>query len=475
MKDSNTNPVWFVLTRHWLSLAGVALVTSAGISWLFVWPLHTRSHAGNPYAGIVLFLLLPMVFFTGLALIPIGVFLSKRRIREGIAGETFDRKAALRRLGWFIAITTLANVIIGTQFTYGAIKHMETQQFCGATCHTMKPELSAYENSPHSRLECVECHVAPGAGGWIKSKASGIRQLVEMTLNTYPRPIPPALESNSLVPSSETCENCHWPQKSSGVSLRVLNAYAEDETNTRSETVLLMLVGGNKFSGIHGAHLGPGIHIRFAAADPARQTIPWVEVRNRTTGAVRTYSVDAAEDAAKGLPTYEMQCVDCHNRPTHTFDLPGHAVDQVLARGDVSSTLPYIKKKAVELLQANYRTSQEAATLLPDQLVKFYQQHYPAIYAQRPQDVQNAAKAILAIYNRNVFPEMKVVWGTYPNNLGHSDFPGCFRCHDGSHTTQDGKTISQDCNLCHQSLPTEAAPPEILKTLRIEQRIAQKM
>ena len=112
--------------------------------------------------------------------------------------------------------------------------------------------------------------------------------------------------------------------------------------------------------------------------------------------------------------------------------------------------------------------------LLPEHLVSFYQQHYPAIYAQRPKDVQNAAKAVLAIYNRNVFPEMKVAWGTYPNNLGHSDFPGCFRCHDGSHSTQDGRTISQDCNLCHQTLPNEAAPPEILKTLRIKQRIAAK-
>jgi len=474
MNDSSTNPVWFVLTRHWLSLAGVALVTSAGISWLFVWPLHARSHAENPYAGIILFLLLPMVFFAGLALIPIGVFLSKRRIREGLSGDTFDRKSALRRLAWFIAITTLANVVIGTQFTYGAIKHMETQQFCGGTCHTMKPELAAYANSPHSRLECVECHVAPGAQGWVKSKVSGIRQLVETTLNSYPRPIPSALESNNMVPSSETCENCHWPQKSNGVSLRVLNTYADDEANTRSETVLLMLVGGNRFSGIHGAHFGPGIHIRFAAADPARQTIPWVEVRNQRTGTVRSFSTEEGGDSAKGLPIYEMQCVDCHNRPTHTFDLPGPAVDQALVRGDVSSTLPFIKKKAVELLQANYRTSKEAATLLPEQLVNFYQQHYPAIYVQRPYDVQRAAKAVLAIYNRNVFPEMKVAWGTYPNNLGHSDFPGCFRCHDGSHSTQDGRTISQDCNLCHETLPTEAAPPEIIKTLRIGQRIAQK-
>ena len=117
----------------------------------------------NPYVGIVVFLVLPAIFFTGLLLIPVGVYLSKRQIRGGLAEETFDRKTALRRIAWFFGATTLLNILIGTQVTYRAVKHMETPQFCGATCHTMAPELAAYQNSPHSRVECVECHVAPGA------------------------------------------------------------------------------------------------------------------------------------------------------------------------------------------------------------------------------------------------------------------------------------------------------------------------
>jgi NapC/NirT cytochrome c family, N-terminal region len=467
-------PFWFLLTHHWLSLVGVALVTTAGISWLFVLPMQIRGHVSNPYVGIIVFLILPIIFFTGLALIPIGIYLSKREIREELAEQKFDRRAELRRLAWFFGLTTLANLLIGTQITYRAVEHMETPQFCGATCHSMKPELAAYRNSPHSRVECVECHVAPGAGGWINSKAAGVRQLVETVFDTYQRPIPGALASNRLVPATETCENCHWPERFEGVRLRVFSKYADDEKNSLTQTVLLMMIGGNKISGIHGAHFGPGVHIRFAATDRARQTIPWVEYRNATTGDSRTFATsDTSTDAVKGLPTFEMQCVDCHNRPTHTFDLPERALDKALAVGEIPVTLPFIKKKGLEVLKASYSTSREASDKVPAALVAFYQQDYPDIYAKRSQDIEHASHAILAIYNRNVFPEMRVTWGTYANNLGHMDFPGCFRCHDGSHTSSDGKTITQDCSTCHEPLAMDEASPEILKTLGVAERMSK--
>lgn len=450
----------------------MALLATALISWLFVLPQQIRGHVDNPYVGIVVFLILPAVFFTGLLLIPAGVYLSKRKIRRGLDEGTFDRKIALQRIAWFFGVTTLLNILVGTQVTYRAVEHMETPQFCGGTCHTMNPELAAYQNSPHSRVECVECHVAPGAAGWINSKTSGIRQLVETVLNTYPRPIPSALESNRLVPARETCENCHWPQKLGGVRLRVFGKYADDEANTRSETVLLMLVGGNQISGIHGAHFGPGVHIRFAAADPARQTIPWVEFRNSATGDFRKFAIaDPPSDSAGALPAFEMQCVDCHNRPTHTFDLPERAMDKALAFGELPIALPFIKRTGVQVLKTTYTSSQEAAEKLPAALVNFYQQNYPDIYAKRADDIRQAGRSVLAIYQRNVFPELKVSWGTYPNNLGHTDFPGCFRCHDGSHTAADGKTITQDCNTCHEPLAMDEASPEILKTLGLAERM----
>jgi len=233
------------------------------------------------------------------------------------------------------------------------------------------------------------------------------------------------------------------------------------------------MVGGNRIYGIHGAHLGPGVQIRFAATDPARQTIPWVEYRNATTGEARTFVSDSVSDSTQALPKHDMECVDCHNRPTHAFDLPERAMDKALAQGDIALTLPYIKKKGVEVLKANYNTSKEAADKLPGALISFYQQNYPDLYAKRSQDINQASQAVLAIYNRNVFPDLKVTWGTYPNNLGHMDFPGCFRCHDGSHMSGDGKTIAQDCNICHEPLATEEASPEILKTLGLEERISK--
>ena len=472
MSATSVRPGWFVLTQHWLSLLGTALVATAVISWLFVLPLQIRGHASNPYAGIIIFLVLPVVFFAGLALVPIGVYLSKRRIREGLAQTEFDRKSALRRIAWFFVVVTVVNILIGTQLTYHAVNYMETPQFCGASCHSMKPELAAYRNSPHSRVECVDCHVAPGAGGWINSKTNGLHQLASTVFGTTPRPIPSALESNRLIPARETCEHCHWPQNFGGARLRVFSKYAEDEANTRSETVLMMLVGGNRIAGIHGAHFGPGIQIRFAAADPARQTIPWVEYRNTTTGDFRKFAIaDPPSDSAKELPTYDMQCVDCHNRPTHTFDLPERAMDKALAFGDLPVALPFIKKQGVVVLKSNYASSQEAAEKLPAALVNFYQQNYPDIYARRTDDIRQAGQSVLAIYQRNVFPELKVSWGTYPNNLGHTDFPGCFRCHDGSHTAVDGRTITQDCNTCHEPLAMDEASPEILKTLGLAERI----
>jgi hypothetical protein len=473
MNATNGRPAWFVLTRHWLSLLGVALVTTAGISWLFVLPLQIRGHASNPYIGIIVFLILPVVFFIGLALIPIGVYLSKRRIAKGLAEVGFDRRAALRRLAWFFVITTVANVIIGTQITYRAVEHMETPQFCGATCHTMHPEFAAYQNSPHARVECVECHVAPGAAGWVRSKAAGTRQLVDTVLNTYHRPIPSALESNRLVPARATCENCHWPQAFGGVRLRVRSQYAEDEANTRTQTVLMMLIGGGKIAGIHGAHVGPGIHIRYAAPDGARQTIPWVEYRNENSGKNLTFvASDSTPDSTKALPKYEMQCVDCHNRPTHTFDLPDRAMDKAMAVGEIPVTLPYIKKKGLEALKESYPSAKDANEQLPTSIIGFYQKNYPDLYGKRAQDISQAAQAILAIYNRNVFPDLKVTWGTYPNNLGHTDFPGCFRCHDGSHSTADHISITQDCNTCHEPLAMEESSPEILKSLGISERIS---
>jgi hypothetical protein len=226
----------------------------------------------------------------------------------------------------------------------------------------------------------------------------------------------------------------------------------------------MMLVGGGTQRGIHGAHMGPGVHIRYATTDKKRQTIPWVEYRD--AGATRTY---LAGDASvnPSLPVFEMQCVDCHTRVAHRFEDPDRAVDQALAEGQIASTLPFVKKTGVGLIQANYQTDTEAAQKIPEGLRAFYRQSYPDVASRRAAEIQAAAAALLVIYQRNVFPDLKVTWGTYLNNLGHVDSPGCFRCHDGGHTTASGQTITQDCDSCHKVVAVDEPSPEILKTVGI--------
>jgi nitrate/TMAO reductase-like tetraheme cytochrome c subunit len=474
MIEKTNSPALVLLSSHWVSLLGAALVTTAGISWLFVLPIQIRGHVDNPYIGLVVFIYIPIIFFTGLALTPIGIFLAKRRLRRGLAAVVTDRKAAMRRLAWFLGVTTFLNLVIGTQFTYRSVEYMETVQFCGEACHVMKPEFVNHQNSPHARVTCVECHIAPGATGWLESKMAGTRQLLGVMLNNHDRPIASAMETNRLVPAPQTCEQCHWPEQFGSVKLRVIPSFKDDEKNSESQTVLMMLIGGSKLGGIHGAHFGPGISIHYAAADSKRQTIPWVEYQNHNNNESRTYlAQDTKLEAIQGLPKFSMECVDCHNRPTHVFSLPDRALDKALAGGAISPTLPFIKKKGLEVLKAEYASSEEAAQKIPATLQRYYQQTYPDVYASRSADIVGAANEILAIYNLNVFPDLKVTWGTYANNLGHTDFPGCFRCHDDAHTTADKKTIPQDCDTCHNTLAMDETSPEILKTLGLAERIKQ--
>jgi hypothetical protein len=457
-------------------MLGVALVTTAGFSWLFVLPTQLRGHTNNPYIGILVFIFIPVIFVLGLALTAIGVFLARRRIgtmEQGLLVGA-DRRVYIRRLAVFFIATTVINIIIGTQGTYRAVRHMETVQFCGQSCHVMKPEFTAHENSSHARVECVECHVAPGAGGWVASKRAGTRQLMDVVFNRVHYPIESAMESNRLVPSRGTCEQCHWPQKFDAVKLRVIFHFQDDAANTQTQTVLMMLTGGGDLGGIHGRHMRPGVQIQYAAADAKRQTIPWVEYRDGNTGETRTFVADGSTvQSVAGLPRHQMECVDCHNRPTHTFELPERAIDQAMGVGRISPSLPLIKKEAVELLKANYSSNEEAARLIPAALTRFYRQSDPVTSSRRSSEISDAGREIAAIYNRNVFPDLKVTWGAYPNNLGHTDFPGCFRCHDGSHSTADKKTtITQDCNTCHEPLAIEEGASGVLKTLGLQDRIA---
>jgi len=467
MPDPQKQPVIVLLTSHWITMTGVALVTLAGFSWLFALPANIRGNVSNPYIGLLTFIAIPVVFFAGLILIPIGIALGRHKAAAAL-NPSVDRRAAWRRAGIFFAIMTTANLVIGSQLTYRAVEHMETTQFCGQSCHVMKPEFTAHLRPPHQQVACAACHVSPGATGWLASKMAGTRQLIGVVLNNYPRPIESAIESNRLVSSADTCEQCHARGRVVGPRLRMHSSFQDDEANTRSETVLMLMVGGGTTGGIHGAHMGPGVRIRYAASDKKRQTIPWVEYSNG--GATETYLADGTTpDAAGALPTFEMQCADCHNRVGHALESPEHAVDHALATAQISATLPFVKKTGVELLKADYTSDDDAAQKIPAGLNSFYQQKFGDVWAKRANDVQRAGQALLAIYRDNVFPDLKVTWGTYANNLGHMDNPGCFRCHDGGHSAADKKTIPQDCGTCHQMLAVDETDPTILKTLGLGQ------
>jgi hypothetical protein len=482
MTPQNTVKDWarllYYFGQNTLSLIGVVLTTSSAITligfWIYDFVLPGPPH---PYVGILIFLILPGLFILGLVLIPIGIFLRRRKLRN--AGELpvvypeIDFKTPLVRNSLlFIFCATVLNVMIFGFASYRGVSYMDSTTFCGLTCHTvMAPEYSAYQNSPHSRVECVECHIGPGAGWFVRSKLSGLRQVFAVTLKTYSRPIPSPVKY--LRPARDTCEHCHWPQRFSGEKVIVKTNYKDDEKNTPLTTALILKIGGftrTGFQGIHGRHLDEGSRIHYISIDERRQVIPivyYTDDHGKTIEFVSTDIKATKEQLAKGEKR-AMDCIDCHNRPTHAFELPENAVDLRISRGTISTELPYIRKKAVELLKADYPDRDTAKSRITEGIISYYRATYPDIYNNKRALLEQAADSVAAIYLRNIFPEMKVTWGVHPNNLGHNDFPGCFRCHDGSHTSADGQTISNDCSACHNLLAVQEENPKILKDLGLQ-------
>ncbi len=479
MSPQNTVRNWarliYFLSQNVISLIGVVLTTSTAITmiafWIYDFMLQGPPH---PYVGILIFLILPGLFVLGLLLIPLGILLRRRKLTG--AGELptaypeIDLKVPIVRSGLlFIGVATVLNVLIFTFASYQGVSYMDTTTFCGQTCHTvMAPEFSAYQNSPHARVNCVECHIGPGAGWFVKSKLSGVRQVFAVTFKTYSRPIPSPVKY--LRPARETCEQCHWPQRFSGDKFIVKTNYKDDEKNTPETTALVVKIGGRTWQGsvgIHGRHLDEGSRIRYIATDEQRQVIPvvyYTDDKGKTVEYVSTDIKVSKEELAKSEKRV-MDCIDCHNRPTHEFELPENAMDNRIYLGRVSAELPFIKKKGVELLKADYPDRETAQKKIVDGITSYYRSTYPDLYNTKRALVEQSANNIAEIYMRNIFPDMKVTWGVHPNNLGHNDYPGCFRCHDGSHTSADGQTITNDCSACHNLLAVQEENPKVLTDL----------
>ncbi len=461
------------LSHNLMSRLGVVVTTTSAITLLIAYASQILGYTFNPYAGILIFLILPGVFVLGLLGIPLGIYREFRMQRRlGILPSEYPLVSLshedFRRTALFVAVMTAINVPLFAVASYRGVVYMDSVKFCGTTCHTvMLPEYTAYERSPHAHVACVECHIGPGAPWFVRSKLSGSYQVLAVTFNLYPRPIPTPI--SNLRPATQTCDQCHWPAKFSGDKLIVKTKFGDDEKNSATKTVLLMHIGGLspalKYIGIHGWHLG---RITYIAADQKRQVIPWVDHRNPDGSFTAFASTDnpPKPDLLAHGERRLMDCMDCHDRPSHTFHLPEEAVDTEMAAGRISPSLPYAHKVGVQLLKQNYPSRLDAETQIPESFREYYRKNYFSIYNSKRAEIEQAAKALVYIYDGNVFPAMHVTWGTYPNNLGHMDFPGCFRCHDGNHKSKDGQVITQDCNTCHSLLAMDDPNPKILQELQ---------
>ncbi len=366
----------------------------------------------------------------------------------------FSGPGGTRRLIAFMTGGAIAFMFVFLA-SYRTFEYMETPEFCGELCHTvMKPEFTVYKSSPHAKVNCVNCHIGPGADWLVKSKVSGVRQVFAVLRGTYSRPISTPVEE--LRPARETCEQCHWPQKFTEDRVRVYREFRPDLLNSERTFTMVLRVGGGEFDGSTGIHWHIASQLDYLAADQKRQEIVWVGVE-RPDGSKEEYIDPARRDEVTpeslSQEKREMDCIDCHNRATHVFRSPETLVDEALARGRIDRSLPYIKRKAVEVLSIKDNPSLQRTVEAIDALSGYYLEAYPQVYQQKQEAIGGAIRELKSIAEISAFPDMHVDWSTYENNIGHIRSPGCFRCHGKLVNQRSGKTMDAGCNLCHYTLP----------------------
>ncbi|MGE5074018.1 MAG: NapC/NirT family cytochrome c [Anaerolineae bacterium] len=341
--------------------------------------------------------------------------------------------------------------------------YSNSPKFCGTTCHTMPPQNSAYLRSPHANVTCEECHIGRASIiDQLPRKMQGLKETYDTVFNLYTYPI----RAQALRPARETCEKCHQPEAFSNDSLVALTHFASDRDNTATTTYLVLKTGG----GAKRENLGKGIHwhivnkVQYYASDDLSQNIPFVRVTNDDGSTTDYLDVQSGLNPAtmdqSQLKT--MDCITCHNRVTHDFRPPAESVDLAMSRGLISTDIPDIHLKAVELLTAQYETRDDAMQAIAG-LDRYYQN---SLYKGHEDKIQQAIKAIQGIYDQTVFQEQQIDWTTYPNNLGHINSPGCFRCHDGKHLDASKQAIRLECNLCH-SIPVVSGPSDFVSKIEI--------
>jgi nitrate/TMAO reductase-like tetraheme cytochrome c subunit len=344
--------------------------------------------------------------------------------------------------------------------------YTNSPEFCGTACHTMPPEYTAYLTSPHARIDCVECHIGRDfIATRITRKAGDVRHIIAQAFTTYEYPI----RAHTLRPARETCERCHYPQKFSDDSLRVLTRFTSDIDNTPTSIYLTLKTGG----GSKRLGLGRGIHwhienqVLYLPLGPEEQEIPYVRVVNDDGSIEEYFDLDYEILADEIDPIYlkEMDCITCHNRITHLIYQPEDSIDQLISQGLVSSNIPEIRLKSLEIFETDYETIEMALDGIAG-LEGYYLQNYPHFANNNVELIADAINELQNVYQNSVFPEQKVDWDSHPDNAGHKDSPGCFRCHDGKHLTTQKEAIRLECNLCH-SIPVVAGPSDFITEIEI--------
>ncbi len=449
------------LVRNPISIIGLALALVALGNILFLFFIDFTSAHSSPYVGILAYMVAPAFLAIGLILAVFGAFYTRRKRLESTGAASYFRldfsdPAQRGAVAFFLAFVV---VFVGMSVvgSYKAYTFTDSVSFCGQLCHSvMNPEFVAYSQSPHARVACVDCHVGAGATWYVKSKLSGARQVFKTALNTFPRPIPTPV--HNLRPAAETCETCHWPKKFYGAQLKVFNHFDSDEKNTPRQIRLLIKTGGGdpatgEPEGIHW-HMNISNEIRYVSADEERQVIPYVyakDIQGRVTEYFAKDSTLTKDQIAKAEKR-RMDCVDCHNRPTHIYVSPEVSVDRSLLAHRMDISLPFLKQQSVAALTGKYDTTDAAVQGIAKTIENFYADKYPDVAKSKQPEIRNAVEELQRIYKLTFFPEMKVDWRTHPNNIGHLYFPGCFRCHDGNHVSAEGKVIPKECDTCHTVL-----------------------
>jgi hypothetical protein len=453
MTNKRSSPGRTGVFRNWLSLAGAVVALGSLFAFLLLFAIDLFAHHGNPYMGILAYVVAPGFLFLGLFLIVLGRWIHRRHLHKAAHGTKehplvidLSRARDKRLLAVFAAgaVVFLLLTAIGSNRTY---HYTESVQFCGQACHApMKPEFTTYVNSPHARVDCVECHVGPGASWYVKAKVNGVRQLYCTLTGKIERPIKTPIKN--LRPAQDTCEQCHWPERFVGELDRTYTHFLADETNTPFSVRLSLKVGGGNpaygpAGGIHW-HMNLANKVEYIATDAQRQVIPWVRLTG-SNGAVTEFRIKDFKDDPSKHEIRTMDCLDCHNRPAHRFRSPNDAVDAAMAAGRIDPGLAWVKSNVVAALIAPYSTETEATAKIAE--------HLRSRYANSPK-VDSLVAEAQRIYQHNFFPEMKADWRAYPDNISHKDWAGCFRCHDGQHKSADGKRSIQasSCNSCHTIL-----------------------